>query len=108
MFGYKTASVNHCYVKRSIVFHGVTISMTPEVKDKSISLTEVKPIKNGREKQGVKNIVKLNFLPPLKKYFLYAHSFTQTDHSKFKNNTRKEEIQNYKTIICWKKRGDAK
>lgn len=108
MFGYKTASVNHCYVKRSIVFHGLTIFMTSKVKDKSISLTEVKPIKNGREKQGVKNVVKLNFFLSLpKKYFLYAHSFTQTDHSKFKN-TRKEEFQNYKTIICWKKRGEAK
>lgn len=82
--------------------------MTLEVKDKSISLTEVKPIKNGREKQGVKNVVKLNFLPPPKKHFLYAHSFTQTDHSKFKNNTRKEEFQNYKTIICWKKEGGSK
>lgn len=110
MFRYKTASVNHYYVKRSIGFRGLTISMTSEVEDKRISLTEVKPIKNGREKQGVKNVVKLNFFYLLlKKYFLYAHSFTQIDHSKFKNNTRKEEFQNCKTVICWEKtRGEAK
>lgn len=70
MFGYKTASVNHYYVKRSIVFRGLTISMTSEVEDKRISLTEVKPIKNGREKQGVKNVVKLNFF-----YLLLRNTF---------------------------------
>lgn len=61
MFGYKTASVNHYYVKRSIVCRGLTIFMTSGVEDENISLTELKPIKNGGKKQGVKNVVKLNF-----------------------------------------------
>lgn len=81
--------------------------MTSGGEDKSVSLTG-QTIKAGGGKRRVKNIVKLNLLPLPETYFQYSHSFTQIDHSKFNNNTRKEEFQNCKTIICWKKKRGGK